>query len=172
MLKEDINKCYGEFNGFFKDWSTVLKNQNEIVKNKVKDFFKYVRMENYSFCEVLKVRDDLKTKYNFELLKLNYKKEKLWTQMDTSKWEINEEVEKIDRGLLTKDKNYAFQKMCFKETNQLHNLHKKLGFYNKSVMNELRVMVNNHCARYKDNMKSFLDELYPTLNDVNLENYI
>ena len=166
MLKEDIFKSYGELSGFFKNWNKILLNQNNIVKDKIKDFFKFVRMENSSFIENVKIRDELKTKYNFELLKLNYKKEKLWTQMDINKWEINEEIEKIDKSLLTKDKNYAFSRMCFRETYQLENLHKKLGYHNKILMNELRRMVNNHCARFKDNMKSFLDMFYPTLSDV------
>ena len=124
-------------------------------------------MENSSFGEILKTREEMKAKYNFELLKLNYKKEKLWTQMDISKWEINDDLEKIDKGSLTKDKNYAFQNMCYKDTNQLNNVHNKLGFHNKSIMNELKRLVNNHCRRYKDNMRSFLDEFYPTLTDVN-----
>ena len=168
LLKEEINTYYDEVSGFFKNWNVILQNQNDVVQSKVRDFFKYVKMENSSFGEILKSREEMKAKYNFELIKLNYKKEKLWTQMDLSKWEINDDLEIIDKGSLTKDKNFAFQKMCYNDTNQLNNLHKKLGFYNKSIMNELKRFVNNHCGRYKENMRSFLDEFYPTLSDVNL----
>jgi hypothetical protein len=121
-------------------------------------------MECFSYKELIKTREDIKARYNNELLKLNLKKEKLWTNMNYSSWEMNEE-EKIDKSQLLKDKNYAFKKMCYKETNSLINLHKKLGYVNKMNMNELRRLISNHCVRYKNNMKEFVENFYPTLTD-------
>jgi hypothetical protein len=121
-------------------------------------------MECFSYKELIKTREDIKARYNNELLKLNLKKEKLWTNMNYSSWEMNEE-EKIDKSQLLKDKNYAFKKMCYKETNSLNNLHKKLGYVNKMNMNELRRLISNHCVRYKNNMKEFVENFYPTLTD-------
>lgn len=140
-------------------------NQNEVIKHNIKDFFKYIRMENISYMELVRQREEAKTKYNNELLRLNVKKEKLWTQMDLTKWELNE-AEKLDRALLVKDKNYAFQKMLYKETAFLSNLHNQLGFFNKMNMDELKRLISNHCARYSQNMKDFGENFYPTLTDV------
>lgn len=136
------------------------------MKTYIKDFFKNIRGEFCSFTELVKSRDEIKNKYNSELLKLNLKKEKLWTGMEFSKWEMNES-EKIDKSLLSKDKNYAFNKMCFKETNTLNNIHNKLGFYNKMLIDELKRMIHSHIGRYTKEMSTFSEEFYPTLTDVN-----
>jgi hypothetical protein len=165
LLKEEVTKCFEEFHVFFKNWKRVLNKQNEIFKHNIKDFFKYVNMESNSYKELIRAREDVKFRYNNELLKLNLKKEKLWTQMDLSKWEMNED-EKIDKSLLTKDKNYAFKKMCNKETNIVNNLHNRLGFVNKMNMDELRRFINNHSVRYNKNIKDFIENFYPTLTDV------
>ncbi len=121
-------------------------------------------MESYSYKDLIKNREDLKAKYNSDLLKLNTKKEKLWTSMEVNRWELNEE-EKIERGMLTKDKNYAFKKMCHKETNLLTSQHKRLGYFNKMNMDELRRQIANHSTRYTTNMKAFVENFYPTLTD-------
>jgi len=136
------------------------------MKTYIKDFFKNIRSEFAVFSDIVKFRDDIKQKYNAELLRLNYKKEKLWNGMETSKWELNES-DKIDRGLLIKDKNYAFVKMCFKETNILNNLQNKLGFYNKMLIYELKRMIQSHIFRYTKEISLFSEEFYPTLTDVN-----
>ncbi len=131
----------------------------------IKDFFKNIRNEFGIFSDLVKARDEIKSKYNSELLKLNLKKEKLWTGMDISKWELNES-ERIDRSLLTKDKNYAFNKMFSKETTNLNNLHNKLGYYNKILIDELKRMIHSHIGRYVTEISGFSEEFYPTLTDV------
>lgn len=136
------------------------------MKTYIKDFFKNIKNEFGIFSDLVKSRDEIKTKYNAELLKLNLKKEKLWTGIEISKWELNES-ERIDRSLLTRDKNYAFNKMCFKETNVLNNLHNKLGYYNKMLIDELKRMIHSHIGRYVKDMADFSEEFYPTLTDVN-----
>lgn len=135
------------------------------IKLNIKDFFKSIKSEFNLFSDLVKVRDDLKIKYNNDLLKINLKKEKLWTQMDFSKWELNES-EKIDRSLLSKDKNYAFKRMFSKDTNILNNLHNKLGYYNKMIIDELKRMVTSHVRRFGEEIKLFSDEFYPSLTDV------
>jgi hypothetical protein len=139
-----------------------------MMKHNIKDFFKYIKMENSSYSELIKTREDYKSKYNSELLRLNVKKEKLWTQMDITKWDINEDIEKIDRSSLTRDKNYAFKKMCYKETMSLNNLHKRLGFVNKMNLDELRRLININCGRYTKNFKEFVESFYPSLTDVSI----
>ena len=135
------------------------------IKLHIKDFFKSIKSEFNLFSDLVRKRDDLKIKYNNELLKINLKKEKLWTQMDFSKWELNES-EKIDRSLLSKDKNYAFKRMFSKDTNILNNLHNKLGYYNKMIIDELKRMVSSHVKRFSEEIKLFSDEFYPSLTDV------
>jgi len=137
------------------------------MKTYIKDFFKNIRNEFCVFTDIVKVRDEIKSKYNLELLKLNVKKERLWASMEISKWEINE-AEKIDKTNLIKDKNFAFSKMCFKETNNLNNLHNKLGYYNKKLIDELKNLIKSHIHRYTQEISSFSEEFYPSLTDVKI----
>ena len=65
--------------------------------------------------------------------------------MDMTKCEITEDMEKIDRILLLRDKNYACSKMCTKETLSLENLKKQLGYANKCNIDELKRLIKKIC---------------------------
>ena len=39
-MKESINKTYEELNIFFKNWTRILFNENVIIKEEIKHFFK------------------------------------------------------------------------------------------------------------------------------------
>jgi hypothetical protein len=135
------------------------------MKTNIKDFFKNIRNEYCVYSDLVKNREEIKSKHSSELLKLNVKKEKLWTGKDFSKWELNEN-EKVDKSLLNKDRTYAFSRMFHKETSYLNNLNNKLGYYNKMVIDELRRLINSHVTRYTEQIKNFSEEFYPSLTDV------
>jgi hypothetical protein len=63
-------------------------------------------MEGNAYMELAKSRQIIKEQFESENKKLLNKKEKLWEKNDISKWEINEDFNKIDRILLMRDKNY------------------------------------------------------------------
>ena len=48
-MKESINKTYEELNIFFKNWKRILFNENVIIKEEIKHFFKSQKMENLAF---------------------------------------------------------------------------------------------------------------------------
>jgi hypothetical protein len=54
--KEDIIKSYNILELFFKNWKRILFNQNEIIKDNIRDFFKYINMETLSFDELINER--------------------------------------------------------------------------------------------------------------------
>ena len=122
-------------------------------------------MENNAYHDIIREREELKSKYNTELLKLNTKKEKLWTQMDITKFDLDQQGN-IDMNKIIKDKTYAFKNMCYKETQTLAQLHNRLGYINKMCMNELKRMINSQCVRYRNNFKTFTEAYYPSLTDV------
>ena len=94
------------------------------------------------------------------------KKEKLYSTMDISKWEIIEDFNNsIDKNLLLKDKNYALAKMCTRETQNVENYRKQFGYSNKMNMEELKRIINLNVQRFTQNIKSFSEEFYPTLTD-------
>ena len=165
MMKEEVTKSFEELGIFFKNWKRIQFNQNEIIKNRIKDFFKYIKMEGSAYEELIHSREEIKTKYAFESAKLINKKEKLWASMDLSKWEISEDYDKVDRVLLTRDKVYAFAKMCGSESQAVESLHKQLGYANKNNIEELKKMINRNCSNFIKNLQIFTEELSPTLND-------
>ena len=164
-MKEDIVKSYEQLGIFFKNWKNIIFNQNDVIRRKVKDFYKYVRMEGEAYLELFVKRDEIQNKFNSDNKKLQDKKDKLWAQMDISKWEILEDFGKIDRVLLVRDKIYGCSKMCTNETNNLNNLHKKLGYVNKCCIDELKRLVNKYKNTFVDNIKAFSQDLYPIIND-------
>lgn len=165
LMKDEITKSYEELAVFIKNWKRIMFNQNELIKTHVKDFFKYIKMEGIAYTELIQSRNIIKEKYQIEYERITSKKEKLWQTMDLSKWEIIDEFNKVDRVLLLKDKTYAMQKMCTRDTQSLENIHKQLGYANKMNMEELKRLIATNAKRFVDNLKTFSESFYPTLND-------
>jgi hypothetical protein len=165
QMKEDIVKSFEQFEFFFKNWKNIIFNQNDVIRRRVKDFFKYVRMEGEAYLELFSKREEIQNKFISDSRKLQAKKDKLWAQMDISKWEILEDFGRIDRVLLVRDKIYGCSKMCTTETNNLNNLQKKLGYVNKCSIDELKRLVNKYKNTFVENIKLFSKDLYPNIND-------
>ena len=163
-MKEEISKTYEELTIFFKNWKRILFNQNDLINNNIRYFFKYVSMENNAFNELIQERVTKKEEYSKEMNKLNSKKEDLWIQRDINKWNITN-YDNIDRYLLVKDKNYAFTKMCTIETQNVTNLHNKLNFCNYTNNEQLKLIIKIEKERFINNIKLFAKEFYITLND-------
>ena len=164
-MKKEILKTFEMFGIFFKNWKRVLFNQGDVIKKNVKNFFKYVNMEGKAYTELSKSRQSIKDKFESEKKKLINKKEKLWEKNDISKWEINEDFSRIDRVLLMRDKQYAFAKMCTRDTFLVNNMSIMFRYANKKNMDELKKLMNNYQERFINNVKIFANNFYPTLND-------
>ena len=130
LLKNEIINNYKELGIFFKNWRRVLFNQNEIMKKYIRDFYKFIKMEGNAFKELIVGWEDLKKKFENENKRLTAKKEKLWSQMDVSKWEITEDFLKIDRVLLFRDKGYYTFSMHGNNCTMWNRnkVHPKLGY--------------------------------------------
>ena len=165
MVNEKITKTYEELSIFFKNWKRILFNENVIIKENIKDFFKLQKMENYAFIELIDNREQIRQKYNSEKTKLNAKKEKLYKLMDFNKWEIEDNYGQVDRALLFRDKNYAFEKMCTRETQALENIHKILGYANYMNTEQLKKMIDFNSKKFVEITKDFANKFYPSLND-------
>ena len=175
-MKATITKSFEELGAFFNNWMKVLIKQKEMVKNHMKDFYKYVNFEGRAYNEIIHIREDLKNKYNSENARITAKKEKLFASKEIAKFELGDEIN-IDKNRLLNDKNYAFEKMCKNDTLNLQKLHEQLGYANKRNMIELKKMIVDYCKRYVENIKSFDAEFYPSINDLvatwsNMETYV
>ena len=176
LMKQTITKSYEEMSCFFKNYRKILIKQNEMVKNHMKDFFKYINLEGKAYNELIERREDLKARYTSENQRVTAKKEKLYASGDITKFELGDE-KNIERDRILHDKPYAFEHMCKTDTNNLNKIYNQLGYANKMNMRELKKMIKEYCVRYVDNVKKFDEEFYPSINDLvgtwsNMETFV
>ena len=177
MMKPTITKAYEEISCFFKNWGNILTKQRLLIKDHIKDFFKYINLEGHAYSELIVRREELKDKYNSENARITAKKEKLFTAGDINKMEINLDDKSIDKQRILKDKPYAFDHICLADTRELEKLNNQLGYANKMNMRELRKIIKEYCIRFVDNLAAFDQGFYPSINDMlntwtNLENFV
>jgi len=177
MMKPTITKAYEEISCFFKNWGNILTKQRLLIKDHIKDFFKYINLEGHAYSELIVRREELKDKYNSENARITAKKEKLFTAGDINKMELNLDDKSIDKQRILKDKPYAFDHICLADTRELEKLNNQLGYANKMNMRELRKIIKEYCIRFVDNLAAFDQAFYPSINDMlntwtNLENFV
>ncbi len=177
LMKQTITKSYEEMSCFFKNYRKILIKQNDIIKNHMKDFFKYINLEGKAYTELIERREELKTKYTSENQRVTAKKEKLYSTGDISKFELGTDEKVVDKDRILHDKPYAFEHICKNDTSNLQKIYNQLGYANKMNMRELKKMIKEYCVRYVDNVKGFDAEFYPSINDLvgtwtNLETFV
>ena len=177
LMKQTITKSYEELSCFFKNYRKILIKQNDMVKNHMKDFFKYINLEGKAYTELIERREELKAKYTAENQRVTAKKEKLYATGDITKFELGSDEKVVDKDRILHDKPYAFEHICKSDTSNLQKIYNQLGYANKMNMRELKKMIKEYCVRYVDNVKGFDAEFYPSINDLvgtwtNLETFV
>ena len=165
QMKPEITRTYEELYIFFKNWGRILSNENEIIKERIREFFKYQKMENIAYTELIESRENIKYVYMAAKKKLDDKKSKLYPYMDVNKWEIEENFNNIDFSLIYRDKIYAWEKMCTRETQALELLHQQIGYANQMNFSQLKKLILKNNKVFVDNTKEFANAFYPSLND-------
>ena len=177
LMKQTITKSYEELSCFFKNYRKILIKQNDMVKNHMKDFFKFINWEGRAYTELIERREELKARYTTENAKLTSKKESLFSKGDITKFELGTDEKNVDKDRILHDKPYAFEHICQKDTRELEKLYNQLGYANKMNMRELKKIIKEYCARYVENVKKFDEEFYPSINDLvgtwsNMETFV
>ena len=165
QMKAEVSKTYEELSIFFKNWGRILNNENEIIKEKIREFFKYQKMENLAYIELINDRNEIKDIYLAAKKRLDEKKSKLYAYNGINKWEIEENYNNINFALIYRDKNYAWEKMCTKETQALELIKQQYGYANHMNFSQLRKIINKNCKTFVENTKDFANAFYPSLND-------
>jgi len=96
-------------------------NQSLLVKDTVHKGIKEIYNLSDNMIEILKKEEGIREDYFSKKKKLEQKKENLWLVKDIEKWEINQN-EDTDMTKIYEDKDYAFEKMCYKENEVINNL--------------------------------------------------
>lgn len=165
-MKGQISNSYKELKNIFIGLKNIYHSQNQIIKTRIKDYFKYINLSNNSFKEILEKREELNTKFINENKKLRYKKEKLFIYGDINKFEIDQN-QHIDFERLIKDKRYTISVICTNETKKILQMYKVLGYANKMAKSEMRKMIGENCKKYNENLNLFREEFNSSIKDFN-----
>ena len=164
-LSKDICNVFEQYQIFFKNWKRIHINQTSIIRAKLNSYFKYIKNNGFSLIELIQRQNNVQKDYLKMREDLINKKEGNWKKMDITKWEMNP-MGQIDSALLFKDKNYAFSKMCFQETQNLNNKGDLLGYYYVNNIKNIKNSLKNIEKYSIDNLNSFSKEIEPTVTDV------
>ena len=164
-LAKDICNVFEQYQIYFKNWKRIHINQTSIIRAKINDYFKYLKNNGYSLIELIQRQNTVQKDYQKIRDELMNKKEAYWKKMDITKWEMNP-MDQIDSALLFRDKNYAFSKMCFQETQNLNNKGDLLGFFYINNIDNIKNALKNIEKFSVDNLVSFSKEFEPSVTDV------
>ena len=164
-LDKDICNVLEQYQIFFKNWKRVQINQTSIIRNKLIEYFRYIKNKGLSLIELIKKQNEIQNEYNKINEALINKKEGYWKKMDITKWEMNP-MAQIDSALLFRDKNYAFSKMCYQETMVVNNKGDLLGYYYRNNVLNIKDVIKCISKYSVDNLISFSKEIEPTVSDV------
>ena len=163
-FSKKITNAYEQYEIFFKNWKRILINQTCAVKETVSNYFKDISSQSLSYSELLEQQETLKNEYISRKGSLMAKKEKLWMTMDISKWEVNQ-MEQIDMVKIYRDKQYALDTMCFKDTAEVSNLADILGFYYARTSEQFWDIVKNFESSIINDLNEFSNLFEPSLTD-------
>ena len=163
-LSNNMCNVYEQYEIFFKNWKRLQINQTCVIKDVVNNFFKDIKGKCQTFSDLISLQENLKDDYINKSNKLNLKKESLWNQMDIKKWELNQ-MENIDMMLIYRDKNYAKEKMCFKETNDLKGIKSFIQYFYYCNYINYNILFKEFEKSYIDNLQEFTNQIQPNITD-------
>ena len=163
-LSESISNVLIQYETFFKNWKRILMNETIVFKDVVKSFFKNIKGKCENFSNLITKQETMREDFINKITKLNLKKETLWQKMDMKNFEINP-LENIDTALLFRDKKYAFEKMCYKETEELNKTRGFIQYYYYQNYMNFKNLLNEFEKSYNDNLKEFSTSIQPTVTD-------
>ena len=164
-LAKDICNVFEQYQIYFKNLKRIHINQTSIIRAKINEYFKYLKNSGYSLIELIQRQNKVQKDYQKIKDELMNKKEGYWKKMDITKWEMNP-MDQIDSALLFRDKNYAFSKMCFQETQNLNNKGDLLGYFYINNIDNIKNVLKNIEKFSIDNLVSFSKDFEPSVTDV------
>lgn len=159
-LREEITKGYRELSLFFDNMRIIMLNQINLIKMHMKDFFKKIRNDEIALAELIKIREEVNSKYIIECNKTNLKTIKLLPLKES----INNYNE--DKPITRSSK--AFMSLNAKSSKEFEvsdSLHDYIRYLNMALMNEIQDNIINHDSKFETNLKIFTASYYSTLAD-------
>ena len=163
-LSDSINNVYIQYETFFKNWKRILINESLIFQDKVISFFENVAGKCDNFSDLLGKQESMKDDFISRNGKLNIKKEAIWQKMDIKNFDLNP-FENIDPNQLYRDKKYAFEKMFYKETEEMNKIRGFIQYYYYQNFINFQNIINEFEKSYNDNLKEFADSIEPSITN-------
>ena len=163
-LSSDIEINFGEYGNFFKNWSRILLNQNDVIKNNVKKFIKHFINDSEEYYDLFDRQQNFINEFNSKHKDLLIKKENLWVTKNTVNWGITN-FNEIDSKRILLDKNYALSIMLPKETNVIKIMELTLGYFFDTNSNHFLKFKNLLSKNLKESIMNFSSEISVTLNE-------
>ena len=153
-----------QYNILFKNWKRVLINQSCLIKDTVHKGIKEIYNISDNFVEILYKEEGMREDYFVKKNKLLIKKENLWPIKDITKWEANQ-MENIDMIKIYQDKDYAFEIMCYKETELIENLKGFISYYYYNNQDTFKSFLNDIEKLFIKYLEDFVKKFQLTLSD-------
>lgn len=127
---------FREFHQVLGSWARSDLERIKTVKEYMSTFFKYTYNEVGPLKDLIKEREAAFQNFQKTEKKLVAKKDKLWSQGDANKWELDSK-DLANLSLLHENKELAFEKMLIKETKSVEKLRDVYAYYNYKLQEEI-----------------------------------
>ena len=138
-------ECYKQVSNLFKNWSGILKQQNNVINVDLREHFKFIRKNYVSMKDLSNSIETYRSNYQKASKNLIAKKDDLFRKADPSKWELDPH-DKIEMNKIMKNKKEAVLLMCKKETLNTIGLKEFYGLYLNRIIFEYERMRNLNAA--------------------------
>ena len=151
-------ECYRQISYLFKNWSQILKQQNQVVNIDIREHFKFIRKNYSSMKDLYSSIETPRSNYTKASKNLMAKKDDLFRKGDTSRWEFDPH-DKIEMNKIIRNKKEAFPLMCKKETKNTIALKEFYGLYLNRIITEYERMRELNAFSNKNILMSNLKKL-------------
>ena len=159
-----ISNTYEKMGKLFTNWTISLRKQNQLIFEKVREYFKYVKNNfrdmKININNVENVKNDY---YKYERF-LIYKKEDLFKRGDITKWELSPQ-DKTKANSLVDNKLSALFKMCAKDTDKCIQRKIYYGYYLNQLIEEYERIREFNGKSHKENQIKFCSKLTEIISE-------
>lgn len=135
------------------DWGEAEKKQSMLINIELKEYFRYIKNEFVEFKDLLVKTEMSKNAYSKADSKLSYKKEEYFKSGLVQKWEIQpEDMNKLDKNELIRNKEMAYMYMLPKETQHVQLLKENYGYYSCQIHSEFDRLRSLNGIRHQDHV--------------------
>ena len=178
-------EAYKQIKHIFESWRDVLRRQNTFFYIDLKEYFKFLGGNYRHIKDLIQAVENQKSIYYKYSRNLVCKKIDLFKKQETATWQLDT----ADRNNLVSfynNREIAYKKICFKETNHAIDLKEKYGYYLNRMISEYERMRNINANENKEktifyaqkqhkimtDYSNLMEEVTGIMNGCSVENFV